>query len=87
MRQYLERALGTGLNDLFDWGNDGNGAILLHRQAFLIYHPQDHQEELEYITRWLLQHDVEVSNVWFESSWDRYAQHVIKTGSGVVLVS
>ncbi|KAH9882812.1 hypothetical protein J1614_000178 [Plenodomus biglobosus] len=62
-----------------------DGSALLDRTAFLLYHPEQHSEELELITRWLLMHHVEVSNAWYDGSWDGFRQHILKRGSGVVV--
>lgn len=87
MSQAMEKALGFNFEDLFSWGDDGNGTIMLERRAFLIYHPEDHLKELDMMTRCLLGHHVATASAWFEGSWQQYAQEVVRKGSGVIFVS
>jgi hypothetical protein len=87
MSEAIEKALGFSFKDLFSWGDDKNGPIMLDRRAFLLYHPEDHLKELDLITRCLMGHHVEIGSAWFEGSWQAYAQKLLQTGSGVVFVS
>ncbi|KAF2031615.1 hypothetical protein EK21DRAFT_62655 [Setomelanomma holmii] len=82
----IERALKVDFEDMFEWGSDEDGTIMVDRRALLLYHPEDHAEELELITRWLLMHHVEVSNAWSTGCWEYFRQHIGKGGSAVVIV-
>jgi hypothetical protein len=83
----IEQALKVDFTDIFKWGEDQNGPIMMDRKALLLYHPEDHSEELEMITRWLLMHHVEVSSVWSAGCWDYFRQQITTGGSGVIVVS
>ncbi len=72
--------------DMFTSNNTNQEPILLDRRAFLLYHPQEHLEELEFTARWLLMHHVEVGTTWYEGSWEHFKQQILKGGSGVILV-
>jgi chromo domain-containing protein 1 len=57
------------------------------RKALLIYDSEQHAEELEVVTRWLLMHHIEVFSVRSEGAWDRFRQEIMAGGSGVIIVS
>jgi len=86
LNEAIEQALKIDFTDLFEWSQDENGHTMSDRRALLLYHPVDHFEELEVITRWLLMHHVEVSSAWHEGCWDYFRQQIAKGGSGVVIV-
>lgn len=71
--------------DFLDMFTKNDGSALLDRTAFLLYHPEQHLEELELITRWLLMHHVEVSNVWYDGSWDRFKSQIVRGGTGIIV--
>ncbi|KAH7073887.1 hypothetical protein BKA63DRAFT_514985 [Paraphoma chrysanthemicola] len=81
----FEKALNIDFTTIFEWGKDENGTVMMDRKALLLYHPEDHSEELEIITRWMLTHHVEVSSVWSAGCWEYFQQQVEKGGSGVVV--
>lgn len=85
-KDIIDNALQISFNDLFEWGEDVTGKTMLDRRALLLYHPEDHVEDLEIITRWLLMHHVEVSNPWYDGCWDHFRQQIAKGGSGIVMV-
>jgi chromo domain-containing protein 1 len=87
LNENIEQALKINFLDLFEWGRDEKGKIMLDRRVLLLYHPVDHAEDLEVITRWLLMHHVEVSSPWFQGCWDYYQQQLDNGGSGIVIVS
>lgn len=60
---------------------------MLERRAMLLYHPEEHSEEIELITRWLLMHDVQVSNLWYDGAWTQFHQDVSEGKSGIIIVS
>ncbi|KAJ4369977.1 hypothetical protein N0V83_005741 [Neocucurbitaria cava] len=55
------------------------------RKAFLLFHPEEHAEELDLIVRWLLMHHVEVGNAWYDGSWDYFKHQILRGGSGVII--
>ncbi|KAF2006186.1 hypothetical protein P154DRAFT_529874 [Amniculicola lignicola CBS 123094] len=81
MKCVIEEATQLNFQKIFA----GNGTALLSRRAFLFFHPEQHAEELELITRWLLMHHVEVSNFWTDGSWGPFTNHVTRGGTGVIL--
>jgi chromo domain-containing protein 1 len=87
MKQSIEQTLKIAFNDLFEWGDDGVKRMMLDRKAFLLYHPVEHLEQLDVITRWLLMHHVEVCSLWFPGGWNYYRNQVAQGGSGIVIVS
>jgi hypothetical protein len=87
MTRDIELALKITFTDLFEWGDDGTKRIMLDRKAFLLYHPTDHTEQLDLITRWLLMHHVEVCSAWLPGGWHYYKQLVARGWSGIVIVS
>jgi chromo domain-containing protein 1 len=82
----IEEALQIAFTSLFQWSDDGTERIMLDRRALLLFHPVDHQEELELLTRWLLMHHVEVSNAWLPGAWYYHKEQIIAGGSGIVIV-
>jgi hypothetical protein len=86
MKQDIERRLKITFTDLFEWGEDQTGKIMLDRRVCLLFHPEDHVEYLDSITRWLLMHHVEVSSPWFEGCWEYFTQQIDKGGSGIIIV-
>ncbi|KAF2878196.1 hypothetical protein BDV95DRAFT_480552 [Massariosphaeria phaeospora] len=70
---------------IFQYNGDGLKESVLDRRAFLIFHPEDHSEELELITRWLVMHHVEVCSFWFEGSWDYFKGQISDGGTGVII--
>jgi chromo domain-containing protein 1 len=67
--------------------NDGEKAVnLLENRAFLMYHPDDHFEELEIITRWLLLHHVQVVSTIYPGAWAVFKEQILQGGSGIIIV-
>jgi chromo domain-containing protein 1 len=87
LKQSIEQTLRITFNDLFEWGDDGVKRMMLDRKAYLLFHPEEHLEQLDVITRWLLMHHVEVSSHWFQGGWEYYKQQIANGGSGIVIVS
>ncbi|KAF2826247.1 hypothetical protein CC86DRAFT_350806 [Ophiobolus disseminans] len=85
IKQILDQALDISFTELFECGGHEDSSTMLDRKALLLFHPMDHCEELEVITRWLLMHHVEVSSVWHEGCWDYFRQQMAKGGSGIVI--
>ncbi|CAO2648618.1 Nn.00g078850.m01.CDS01 [Neocucurbitaria sp. VM-36] len=83
MKAKIEQVCKLDFTDMFKSNNED--AALLDRRAFLIYHPEEHLEELDLIMRWLLMHHVEVGNAWYDGSWDNFKQQILKGGSGVII--
>ncbi|KAF1918091.1 hypothetical protein BDU57DRAFT_514657 [Ampelomyces quisqualis] len=86
MKQHIEHALKTSFDVMFSWSHNGNQRTFLDRSAFLLFHPVDHAEELELLTRWLLMHHVDISNPWFQGGWEHYTERLAHGGSGIVIV-
>lgn len=57
------------------------------QRAMLLYHPEDHSENLELITRWLLMHGVEVGNAWYDGAWSYFRQQITEDKLGIIIVS
>ncbi|KAH7089551.1 hypothetical protein FB567DRAFT_466673 [Paraphoma chrysanthemicola] len=81
----IAQALKVDFTDMFVWGMNESGAVMMDRRALLLYHPEDHSEELEVLTRWMMMHHVEVGSVWSAGCWDYFRQQIAKGGSGVVV--
>jgi chromo domain-containing protein 1 len=64
-------------------GNDEN--VSLDRQAFILFHPDDHAEDLELIVRWLLIHHVEVYTLRVDGAWDHFKSRILKGETGVII--
>lgn len=82
----IEEALHVTFTSLFEWSDNGAERVMLDRKALLVFHPVDHQEELELLTRWLLLYHVEVSNAWLPGAWYYHREQIITGGSGIVIV-
>lgn len=78
MKAKIEQACTLDFTDMFK---------SVDRKAFLLFHPEEHAEELDIIMRWLLMHHVEVGNAWYDGSWDYFKHQILKGGSGVIIVS
>jgi chromo domain-containing protein 1 len=85
MKNVIESACELDFEKLFRQNDKNDGH--LDRRAFLMFHPKDHMEEFDLITRWLMMHHVEVCSLWLDGSWDYFLQSVMGGGTGVVLVS
>ena len=86
LRSKIESLWNLNFVEMFNSGRPGDMGIL-KRQAMLLYSPQDHPQEIELITRWLLMYDVEVSNLWHDGAWSKFRENVVKDKSGVIIVS
>lgn len=83
----LSKALGLEVYNLFAIPEKGDKKPKAH-SAVLLFHPVDHIEELELITRWLLLHHVAVLNGWSDGFWDIFrAQMSDPAVTGTVIVS
>lgn len=58
----------------------------LERRAMLLYSPEGHPEDVDLITRWLLMHDVQVSNLWYDGAWTQFCRDVSEGKSGIIIV-
>jgi chromo domain-containing protein 1 len=62
--------------------NDSKGSTTLtDRRAFLVFHPEQHSEELELITRWLLMHHVQIAGTHYQGAWPVFQQQIKRGGS------
>lgn len=69
---------------------------MLERRAMLLFHPEEHSEDIELITRWLLMHEVEVANFWYDGAWSHFREETCispeltasgkKETSGIIIV-
>ncbi|RMZ67211.1 chromo domain-containing [Pyrenophora seminiperda CCB06] len=64
--------------------SDGDNPFV-DRRAFLIYHPEQHMEELALITRWLMIHHVQIGSALCEGAWEDFRQQINEGGSGIVM--
>lgn len=71
--------------EMFNSGIPGDNDPLA-RQAMLLYHPNEHTQELELITRWLLMHSVKVASLWYDGAWNRFREDVAERKSGIIIV-
>jgi chromo domain-containing protein 1 len=65
--------------------SNSDETMYLDRRAFLLFHPDDHAEELEVIVRWLLMHHVEVYTLHVDGAWDHFQCKISEGGSGVIM--
>lgn len=72
--------------EMFNSGKPGDTNIL-ERRAMLLYSPHDHSQEVESITRWLLMHDVKVSNLWYDGAWSISEEDAAREEPAVIIVS
>ncbi|XP_014561977.1 hypothetical protein COCVIDRAFT_85180 [Bipolaris victoriae FI3] len=85
VRKRIDSVCDLDFEELFGSNNCERGIKLIDRRAFLVYHSEEHAEELELITRWLLMHHVEVSGVHFSGGWAKFQQEIKSGGSGVII--
>jgi hypothetical protein len=85
LRSKIESLWNLNFVEMFNSGRPGDMGIL-KRHAMLLYSPQDHPQEIEQITRWLLMYDVKVNNLWHDGAWSKFQEGVIKDKSGVIIV-
>ena len=81
----IERLYNLNLSEMFNSGIPGERSML-ERRAMLLYHPEEHTEEIELITRWLLTHEVEVANLWYDGAWSHFQRGVVNGKTGVIIV-
>ncbi|OAG19235.1 hypothetical protein CC77DRAFT_1021396 [Alternaria alternata] len=71
--------------DMFASNGSEEAVNLLESRVFLMYHPEDHFEELEIITRWLLLHHVQVASTSYQGAWAVFKQQILQGGSGIII--
>ena len=86
LRSKIESLWNLNFVEMFNSGRPGDMGIL-KRHAALLYSPQDHPQEIELITRWLLMYNVKVNNLWHDGAWSKFQEDVVKDKSGVIIVS
>ncbi|KAF1961457.1 hypothetical protein CC80DRAFT_464352 [Byssothecium circinans] len=85
-KKKMEAVCRLNFEDMFTYNGSDDAEAILERRAFLFYHPTDHAEELEMMTRWLLTHRVEVFNFWSEGSWEQFQKETRDDGrTGVIM--
>jgi hypothetical protein len=82
----LEKLIGHALKLGADQLRDEDGGGKVDAKAYLLYHPIEHETELQLATRWLLLNNFEVFTPWLEGSWDCFCKTIEDGGSGVILV-
>ncbi|KAF1926664.1 uncharacterized protein M421DRAFT_422636 [Didymella exigua CBS 183.55] len=80
----IEQLYNMNIMDMFNSGVPDDDTMLEHR-AMLLYHPQEHTEDIELVTRWLLMHDVQVSNLWYDGAWTQFHQDMSEGKSGIII--
>ncbi|KAL6705366.1 hypothetical protein ACN47E_007015 [Coniothyrium glycines] len=86
LKAKIAAALKIDFDDMFESSQTTHIAESAKRRVFLAYHPQNHLEHLEILTRWLMMGHVEVINAWHEGSWDYFKRQVYKSRSGTIIV-
>ncbi|UPX18183.1 uncharacterized protein EKO05_0008489 [Ascochyta rabiei] len=85
LSRQIEQLYKLNMTKMF--GSSVTSDYILDRKAMLLYHPEEHSETMELITRWLLMHKVEVGNLWYDGSWSHFQQEVVEGGwSGIIVV-
>ncbi|KAH7112158.1 hypothetical protein B0J11DRAFT_542776 [Dendryphion nanum] len=86
MLKMLEESCGLDFLRMFSYNLETReGNSLMDRRAFLVFHPVDHAEELDIITRWLLLHHVEVFGFWDDGAWNHFKTQTLRGSTGVIL--
>ncbi|PVH94723.1 hypothetical protein DM02DRAFT_692527 [Periconia macrospinosa] len=85
LKEWTEEICKLDCKDMFVYNGDNDRDATLDKRAFLIFHPKDHVEELETLTRWLLIHHVEVYNFWSDGSWTAFRKEIARGGSGIII--
>lgn len=85
LKAKIEKLWDLDFAKMFNSGIPGDNDML-ERQAMLLYDPQEHPEEIELLTRWLLMHNVKVANLWYGGSWTQFREDVAERKSGVIIV-
>ena len=86
LNRQIERFYNLDITEMFSSGVPGREDDVLERRAMLLYHPEDHSEEIELITRWALMHNVEVGNLWYDGAWNHFQQDVVNGRTGIIIV-
>lgn len=85
MNRDIEQCYNLNVTHMFHSGIP-NDDTTLDRRAMLLYHPEEHPEEVELISRWLLMHNVEVGNLWYDGAWSHFQQEICNGKSGIIIV-
>lgn len=86
----IEIAFRLDLDDMFRCNGDQYADKIAQPNAFLLYDPQKHIEELELIPRWLCMYHVKVfspQEMGLGGAWDAFKQLVLEGGSGIIIAS
>lgn len=86
IRKQISSACELNFGELFGSNDSKSATGLMDRRAFLVYHSEEHVEELELITRWLLMHHVQISGVHYAGGWEEFERQIKGGGSGVIIV-
>lgn len=85
LRTEIENLWNLDVGDMFNSGRPGDNNVL-ERHAMLLYSPEDHPQELELITRWLLMHNVKVKSLWQANAWASFRDDLVEDKSGIIIV-
>lgn len=85
LKHEIDDTLKVDFSHMFIYNNDQFSDTILERRAFLLFHPEEHTEELEVITRWLLMHHVDVYSFWSYGAWDYFKRQIIEGGTGTII--
>jgi hypothetical protein len=81
----IQQFYNLNVTEMFLSGVPGD-AIPLEPRAMLLYSPEENSEDIDLITRWLLMHDVQVSNLWYDGAWTQFQKDVSEGKSGIIIV-
>lgn len=81
----IERFYNLNIGEMFHSIVPGDDQPL-ERRAMLLYSPEEQPEDVDLITRWLLMHDVQVSNLWYDGAWTQFHNDVSEGKSGIIIV-
>lgn len=81
----IEKLFNLDINEMFRSAIPGDDQPL-GRRAMMLYSPEHHPEATDLITRWLLMHDVQVSNLWYDGAWTQFHKDASEGKSGIIIV-
>lgn len=85
LKHEIEKTLKLDFSKMFVYNNDQFSDTTLERCAFLLFHPEEHMEELELITRWLLLHHVKLYSFRSDGAWDHFKRQITVGRTGTII--
>ncbi|KAL7777163.1 hypothetical protein CFE70_007586 [Pyrenophora teres f. teres 0-1] len=79
----ISSAMKLNFKEMFARSDGANPFV--DRRAYLIYHLEQHAEELALITRWLMMHHVQIGSAHYEGGWEYFQQQIKEGGSGIII--